>query len=84
VSDHQAEELSVSYISFSARLRPAGPHACLGSGLTFSFLGRLAAVNFFLGIVGIVQVSRIVAYNQSKKKNPVQGAIEEVKQAAQS
>ena len=27
----------------------------------------LAAVNFFLGLVGIVQVSRIVMYNQSQK-----------------
>ncbi|KAH8885753.1 UPF0041-domain-containing protein [Thozetella sp. PMI_491] len=28
----------------------------------------LAAVNFFLGIVGVVQVSRIVSYNSSQKK----------------
>jgi len=27
----------------------------------------LAAVNFFLGLVGVVQVSRIVMYNQSQK-----------------
>jgi mitochondrial pyruvate carrier 2 len=45
---------------------------------------RLAAVNFFLGIVGIVQVTRIAIYNQSKKEHPVEGAIDDVKHAAQS
>ncbi len=29
---------------------------------------RLASVNFFLGIVGVIQVSRIAAYNYSKGK----------------
>jgi hypothetical protein len=41
-------------------------------------LNRLAAVNFFLGVVGIVQVCRILVYQQSLKKLPA--AIEEVKQ----
>ncbi len=35
----------------------------------------LAAVNFFLGLVGVVQVSRILMYQQSQKKK----AIEEAK-----
>lgn len=43
----------------------------------------LAAVNFFLGIVGIVQVSRIVMYNQSQKNPPVDPVAikDEVKEA---
>ncbi|KZZ99102.1 putative protein family UPF0041 [Moelleriella libera RCEF 2490] len=38
----------------------------------------LAAVNFFLGLVGIVQVSRILNYESSKKKG-LAGVVEEVK-----
>lgn len=39
----------------------------------------LAAVNFFLGIVGIVQVSRILTWQQSQKNKPV---TEQIKEAA--
>lgn len=39
----------------------------------------LAAVNFFLGLVGVVQVSRIAMYHQSQKNaSPV--AVEEAKE----
>lgn len=40
----------------------------------------LAAVNFFLGIVGIVQVSRILIH-RSSQKNTAAGAVEEAKEA---
>lgn len=35
-------------------------------------------MNFFLGLVGIVQVSRILSYESSKKKG-LAGVVEEVK-----
>ncbi|EFY89069.1 UPF0041 domain protein [Metarhizium acridum CQMa 102] len=38
----------------------------------------LAAVNFFLGLVGIVQVSRIAMYESAKKKG-LAGVVEDVK-----
>ncbi|QUC17884.1 uncharacterized protein UV8b_02125 [Ustilaginoidea virens] len=38
----------------------------------------LAAVNFFLGLVGIVQVSRIAMYESAKKKG-VAGVVQEAK-----
>lgn len=43
---------------------------------------RLATVNFFLGIVGIVQVSRIVAYNMSVKDKGVKEQLVEAKEGA--
>jgi mitochondrial pyruvate carrier 2 len=43
---------------------------------------RLASVNFFLGLVGIVQVSRIFAYNTSQKKLTAGQQIEAVKEGA--
>ena len=42
----------------------------------------LAAVNFFLGLVGIVQVSRILMYRSSQKDLPA--AVEEVKEAVKA
>lgn len=42
----------------------------------------LAAVNFFLGIVGVVQCTRIAMYHQSQKKGLTEGKAEEVKEAA--
>jgi hypothetical protein len=41
----------------------------------------LAAVNFFLGIVGVVQVSRIVSYNMSQKNKTVGDQVEEAKES---
>lgn len=41
----------------------------------------LAAVNFFLGIVGVVQVSRILMYQASQKDKTV---VDEVKDAVKS
>ncbi|KAJ4264038.1 hypothetical protein NW762_006077 [Fusarium torreyae] len=38
----------------------------------------LAAVNFFLGLVGLVQITRIARY-ESAKKQGLQGAIEDIK-----
>lgn len=38
----------------------------------------LAAVNFFLGLVGIVQVSRILMYESAKKKGLAE-VVEDVK-----
>jgi hypothetical protein len=43
---------------------------------------RLATVNFFLGIVGIVQVSRIVAYNMSVKDQTAKQQLVEAKEGA--
>jgi hypothetical protein len=40
----------------------------------------LAAVNFFLGLVGVVQVSRIVAYNMSQKGETVGEQITDAKE----
>lgn len=48
--------------------------------LTGTCLSSLAAVNFFLGMVGIVQVTRILLYNQSQKKAGLPAAAEEVKE----
>jgi len=39
----------------------------------------LGAVNFFLGLVGVVQVSRIVAYNMSQKGETVGDQVQEAK-----
>ena len=43
---------------------------------------RLASVNFFLGLVGVVQVSRIVMYNSSQKKLTAGEQIEAAKEGA--
>ena len=43
---------------------------------------RLATVNFFLGIVGVIQVSRIVAYNYSAKGKSLEGAKEDIVDSA--
>lgn len=47
----------------------------------------LAAVNFFLGIVGVIQVSRIAAYNYNKKgestTEQLEGAKEDIVDSAQ-
>jgi mitochondrial pyruvate carrier 2 len=40
-------------------------------------LYRLAAVNFFLAIVGIMQLSRIAVYHQSQKGKTVTTEIKE-------
>ena len=45
------------------------------SGLTFT--NRLAAVNFFLGCVGVVQVSRILTYQRSQKGVNTQEVIKD-------
>ncbi|TVY53046.1 Mitochondrial pyruvate carrier [Lachnellula suecica] len=46
----------------------------------------LAAVNFFLGVVGVIQVTRIVSHNMSVKnegpKEVLEGAVEGVKEQA--
>ncbi|PKS13216.1 hypothetical protein jhhlp_000562 [Lomentospora prolificans] len=42
-----------------------------------TYVDRLAAVNFFLGCVGTVQITRIAIYEQSKKKSPK--PVEDVK-----
>ena len=42
-------------------------------------MNSLAAVNFFLGIVGMVQVGRILTWQQSQKNKPV---TEQIKEAA--
>jgi hypothetical protein len=42
-------------------------------------ISSLAAVNFFLGVVGVVQCSRILMWQQSQKALPA--AAEEVKEA---
>ncbi|KAI2610470.1 UPF0041-domain-containing protein [Hypoxylon sp. NC1633] len=46
----------------------------------------LAAVNFFLGIVGIVQVTRIITYRSSQKNLPAaaESKVAEVKEAIKS
>jgi hypothetical protein len=46
------------------------------------YMISLAAVNFFLGLVGIVQVGRILMYKQSQKgKSTVEEVKDEVKTA---
>lgn len=40
----------------------------------------LAAVNFFLGLVGVVQVSRILIYNSSQKDKTLVDEAKEVKE----
>ncbi|KAF7553896.1 hypothetical protein G7046_g6968 [Stylonectria norvegica] len=41
----------------------------------------LAAVNFFLGLVGLVQITRIAMHDRATKQG-LKGAVEEVKQDA--
>lgn len=43
-------------------------------------LYRLAAVNFFLGIVGVVQCTRIFMWHQSQKNKTLPEKVEEVKE----
>ncbi|KAG5780591.1 hypothetical protein H9Q73_005756 [Fusarium xylarioides] len=38
----------------------------------------LAAVNFFLGMVGLVQITRILSYESEKKKS-LEGVVEDIK-----
>lgn len=45
-------------------------------------LYRLAAVNFFLGLVGVIQVTRIASHNMSVKNQTPGEALEEVKEGA--
>jgi len=45
----------------------------------FSNLHRLATVNFFLGIVGIVQVSRILHYRYTLKDETAGELVEDAK-----
>ncbi|KAK0655810.1 hypothetical protein B0T16DRAFT_397759 [Cercophora newfieldiana] len=44
----------------------------------------LAAVNFFLGMVGVIQVSRIVMYNQSQKAIKAKADEEAPKEVVQA
>lgn len=44
----------------------------------------LATVNFFLGIVGVIQVSRIVTYNYSVKGQTAEKQLESAKDSAVS
>jgi hypothetical protein len=54
------------------------PQATLDETMADGFLS-LAAVNFFLGLVGVVQVSRIVTYNMSQKGETVGDQVNEAK-----
>jgi mitochondrial pyruvate carrier 2 len=47
-------------------------------------LASLAAVNFFLGMVGVVQVSRILMYQQSQKALEAKAAEEAKKEVIQA
>lgn len=54
---------------------------------TPTFQHSLAAVNFFLGIVGTIQVSRILMYQASQKDAvlpAIEEKVEEVKDAVKS
>jgi len=44
----------------------------------------LAAVNFFLGVVGVIQVGRILSYNYSHKGESTKEQLEEAKVEAKS
>ena len=69
VPDYQAQELPVC---FSFLLPPSfHPHEKTNPPTPNS----LAAVNFFLGMVGIVQVSRIVMWQQAQKKLEAEAAV---------
>lgn len=52
----------------------------VGSGVGTNRIYSLAAVNFFLGVVGVVQVSRIVSYNMSQKGETVGDQVKEAKE----
>lgn len=57
------------------------PSWCLDELLDVANMrNSLAAVNFFLGIVGVIQVSRIVAYNMSQKGETVGNQVKEAKE----
>ena len=53
-------------------------HVCLHHGWLTN-VSSLAAVNFFLGIVGVMQVTRILIWQRSQKKAPVAVEVEKVK-----
>jgi hypothetical protein len=83
VLDHQAQELPVSSISSFCPSYTNQAYFKTNNGgeamLTSPPTHSLAAVNFFLGCVGVIQVSRILAYQRSiKDKTPAQN-LEEVK-----
>ena len=74
VFDHQTEEYLVRWddslhvpLVHTVHLE-ASCESGLNKGLT---VGRLAAVDFFLAGVGVVQVSRILAYNRSVRKSDI-------------
>lgn len=69
VLDHQAQELPVRPPSTQVYKNTPKP----------TNMNSLAAVNFFLGLVGIVQVSRILMYESDKKKGLVE-VVEDVKE----
>lgn len=72
VLDHQAQELPVT--------RPL-LHINHSKILT-NFPPSLAAVNFFLGIVGLIQITRIATHEPSTAADSVKAVVEDVKQEA--
>ena len=83
VFDHQTEKRLVCYHIFLHIPSVHTPHlraGCRPSLNKFLTIGRLAAVNFFLAGVGVVQVSRILAYRRSLANSDtgVEAATEEV------
>ena len=76
VPDHQAQELSVRSLPLPS---PVKTNSCLFRPILTQH--SLAAVNFFLGVVGVVQCARIGLYHQSQKAALAEGKAEEVKEA---
>lgn len=89
---HQTQKLPVSNLLRFQHIGPikeaVGPWSLNWPSQRFRFKAsyadcvlqfRLAAVNFFLGLVGVIQITRILMHDASKK-DTVAGAIEEVKE----
>ena len=74
VLDYQAEEHFSVCVFFSSFLSSICLWIMDHANLMFS--NSLAAVNFFLGLVGVIQVSRIVSYNMSHKDEPAKEDVE--------
>jgi hypothetical protein len=98
VLNHQAQELPVSCLwtpktCSSLRSEPPDYVCCVlqfpedtkdcGAGaLLIIILNSLAAVNFFLGVVGVIQVSRILAWQRSVKGQTPEQQLEAAKDSA--
>lgn len=73
---HQAKEHPVRFAPISSHLQ------CNRLLIRFVHKISLAAVNFFLGAVGVIQVSRILIYQNSVEGKTAKQQLEAAKESA--